>query len=224
MPSSPFTSEAERLRAREAAYETLAAFDYPGAIDEYQQFLDKFDEYYPPIVDAPLDPTTEWAEDMGAVDPTPPDFDAAVEELERLVTWLRAWACLRSPDRPTDEEVHAARQRLRELYEAVVRERDEVASRPVPPDSGRARYPMTDIRRDFIHRALMHPGFVGDRDLFVDVARDLAAEINALRAAQQGEEYPVQDHAETGEIAVYFDRGEFTPGDRVRITRVEEGA
>lgn len=88
-----------------------------------------------------------------------------------------------------EDELRAAMYRahdeitiLRAALSAAEAERDEAASRPVPPDSGRARYPMTDIRREFIRRALTHPGFVGDRDLFVDAARDLAAEAAALRA------------------------------------------
>ena len=64
--------------------------------------------------------------------------------------------------------------------EARVREMEEQASRPVPLDYG--RHPITDARRDFIHHALTYPGFVGNRDLFVEAARDLAAEAATLRA------------------------------------------
>ena len=79
--------------------------------------------------------------------------------------------------------------------EARVREVEEQASRPVPLDYG--RHPITDARRDFIHHALTYPGFVGNRDLFVEAARDLAAEAATLRAdlkaAQELEQLHLQN-------------------------------
>lgn len=192
-----FRDEAERQRAREAGRTVCENEGGAYWTEEKKRMVGErwdrlFDRLYP-IVDAPegwcycdMDADTPDRDcPVHGESPTPPDFDAAVDDFEYKIRCetMDTERGMHGRFAVTPEQVDAARQRVRELYEAVVRERDEVASYPVPPDSGRARYPMTDIRRDFIHRALTHPGFVGDRDLFVDVARDLAAEIAAARAA-----------------------------------------
>jgi hypothetical protein len=112
-----FRDEAERLRAREAV-ERVTRHN----VAAQRLALQVFDRDYPPQPDAPpVLPCKKcgglaacWC-DMPKLDtPTPPDFDAAVEE---LLAWF---------DEP---EVHidrdewcrlsaAARQRVRELYEA----------------------------------------------------------------------------------------------------------
>lgn len=79
--------------------------------------------------------------------------------------------------------------------EARVREVEEQASRPVPLDYG--RHPITDARRDFIHHALTYPGFVGNRDLFVEAARDLAAEAATLRAERDALKSRLKDLEDT---------------------------
>lgn len=62
----------------------------------------------------------------GICAPTPPDFDAAVNDA--IVTYASKIVLVRGhPDRELfHERFIAARQRVRELYEAVVRERDKL--------------------------------------------------------------------------------------------------
>lgn len=173
----------------------------------------RWDTDFPPIVDAPDD----WRSDHSAVGeaikarrkPTPPDFDAAVTELEMAINRRCDW--LNSPygelgdadDSRTMGIVFAAHQSVRELHEAVVRERDA------------ARQNVAKLCRDI-------------NEEFTPEIRRLN---EALRAAQQGEEYPV--HAlpvvtVKGGLTGYKPIGmvilgdTFTPGDKVRITRVEE--
>ena len=147
----------------------------------------------------PTDPTFRDA-------PTPPDFDAALGELEcdqmnldrchdewnkALVANDEAEAQLCEASVKIATSLRdAARQRVRELYEAVVRERDETAAN--------LRVAMDTIDKKY------------------------------LRAAQQGEVYVVLDGPteKSGMMVVHPEQ----PGDkenwprlrRVRVTKVEE--
>ena len=104
---------------------------------------------------------------------------SAMPECNRLIASFRAQSNVGEAIGCAHEAINALRAALL-AAEARVREMEEQASRPVPLDYG--RHPITDARRDFIHHALTYPGFVGNRDLFVEAARDLAAEAATLRA------------------------------------------
>lgn len=153
-----------------------------------------------PSVDAPMTPK-EMIAMMKDGTPlieksTPPDFDAAVEGMVDLVyEWMynldnfprdKNGVFCALADRP---EYTAARQRVRELYEAVVRERD-----------------------DWQHRAIGTEAKLVVAHLGLD----------ALRAAQ-GEEYEVTNmHSQMGirTRVIKVPPQEFSPGDRVRVTKV----
>lgn len=119
MPSSPFRDEGERMRARTACHAVLHHHGY-----EYI-YRDTFDRLYPPIVDAPESATRDLKRvemeehPVRRSDLTPPDFDAALDEFEEVARKhqhsSREWPYA---------DVIGARQRVREVYEAVVRERD----------------------------------------------------------------------------------------------------
>lgn len=112
-----FRDEAERLRAREAVARIGYVLDVPLGLQGV------FDRLYPRIVDAPEDGMDTTMPDNGHfMPPTPPDFDAAVEEYAKAC-YMRA----RNWMTPIEAEA-TARQRVRELYEAVVRERDNIKS------------------------------------------------------------------------------------------------
>lgn len=128
MPSSPFTSEAERLRAREAMVNVLAHGSAHGTTSVFldDALLLSFDRLYP-AVDAP----DGWRSDHSAVGeaikarrkPTPPDFDAALDDLETRASLYHSSG---GPNRTHyRNDLTAVRQRVRELHEAVVRERDD---------------------------------------------------------------------------------------------------
>ena len=161
MPTSPFRDEAERLRAREAFLATVNTCS-GHECDTLLTFAVNFDRLYPEVTDAP----------------TPPDFDAA----------LVVYGCHAALRRDDTTALAAARQRVRELYEAVALERDDLMAIVI---GDRARKPSNP---------------------------DLA---EALRAAQQGEVFTVYEYRGENLVDV---GGDYHPGDKVHVTKIEEGA
>ena len=141
--------------------------------------------------------------------PTPPDFDAALDEMETACEIY--WAGI------VPSDVQVARQRVRELYEAVVRERD--AARETAKRLNRR---VQDFERT-------HPERRGFQEMIhAQVQRDRAyTELAELRAAQQGDVMEVVGHRyhtdgrPTLTVAGLYGE-QIQTGDKVRVARVEE--
>ncbi len=217
MPTSPFRDEGERLRAREAFAAVHSALFGRECTEGIEV---RFDRTYPPIVDAPegTGGVAAYEEMLRNVSrtSTPPDFDAALNDA--VVTYASKMALVRNhPDRELfHERFHAARQRVRELHEAVVRERDDLKAR------------LADLHRPTHGPCCTCQACGKPYDECRCDIDDLADELAKLRAAQQGEVYEVERitprpmaPASADPCCVHVGPT-YHPGDTVRVTRIEE--
>lgn len=197
MPSSPFRDEGERQRAREAHIRAQKDMEGGPVFPTDDNLALTFDALFPPIVDAP----------------TPPDFDAAVERLVEAAFDAGLGAVEEDyPSHQKAKQCAAAKQRVRELYEAVVRERDKW-ERLATAHCERAQAAESKNFNDAVALA--------DK---IDAERDKALfemdqQLRALRAAQQGTVYEVEAFHD---LRAVFLPGpyEYHPGDRVRVVKV----